>query len=137
MMLEVSVGAALMAGLLSFVSPCVLPLVPPYLAWLAGVSFDELRSETLESDRKRRIIIAALAFVLGFTTVFVALGATASVVGRTIAQYFGVLSVIAGIIIIIMGLHFLGLFRIGLLYREARIQVGRKPAGPIGAYIIG
>lgn len=137
MMLEVSVGAALMAGLLSFVSPCVLPLVPPYLAWLAGVSFDELRSETLESDRKRRIVIAALAFVLGFTTVFVALGATASVVGRTIAQYFGVLSVIAGIIIIIMGLHFLGLFRIGLLYREARIQVGRKPAGPIGAYIIG
>jgi len=137
MMLEVSAGAALMAGLLSFASPCVLPLVPPYLAWLAGVSFDELRTDSLESKRKRRIVIAAFAFVLGFTTVFIALGATASVVGRTIAQYFGVLSFIAGIIIIVMGLHFLGLFRIGLLYREARIQVGRKPAGPVGAYIIG
>lgn len=136
-MLDVSVGGALLAGLLSFVSPCVLPLVPPYLAWLAGVSFDELKSDSLEAERKRRIVLSALAFVLGFTTVFVALGATASAIGRTVAQYFDILAVLAGIIIVIMGLHFLGVFRIALLYREARVQVDGKPAGLIGAYIMG
>jgi cytochrome c-type biogenesis protein len=136
-MLDMSLGAALLAGLLSFVSPCVLPIVPPYLAWLAGLSFEELKSESINNNARRRIILAALAFVLGFATVFVALGATASVIGKTIAQYFDVLSVIAGIVIIIMGLHFVGAVRIGLLYREARIQVGRKPAGMVGAYVMG
>ncbi|QDZ02642.1 cytochrome c biogenesis protein CcdA [Nitratireductor mangrovi] len=136
-MLDVSLGGALLAGLLSFVSPCVLPIVPPYLAWLAGLSFEELRAESLAAERRRRILMAAFAFVLGFTTVFVALGATASVIGKTVAQYFDVLSVIAGIIIIVMGLHFLGLLRIALLYREARVQVESKPAGLAGAYIIG
>lgn len=136
-MLDVSVGAALLAGLLSFVSPCVLPIVPPYLAWLAGVSFDELRDEAPGAQQRRRVIIAAFAFVLGFATVFIALGATASVIGKTIAQYFDTLAIVAGILIIIMGLHFLGVFRIGMLYREARVQVDRKPAGPLGAYVIG
>jgi len=136
-MLDMSLGAALLAGLLSFVSPCVLPIVPPYLAWLAGLSFEELKSESITSDARRRIILAALAFVLGFATVFVALGATASVIGKTIAQYFDVLSVIAGVVIIIMGLHFVGAFRIAFLYREARIQVARKPAGLLGAYVMG
>ena len=128
---------AFLAGLLSFVSPCVLPIVPPYLAWLAGLSFEELRSDSIEAATKRRIVLAALAFVLGFTTVFVALGATASVIGRTIAQYFDILSIIAGAIIIVMGLHFLGVFRIALLFREARVQVARKPAGAAGAYVMG
>jgi cytochrome c-type biogenesis protein len=136
-MLDVSVGAALLAGLLSFVSPCVLPIVPPYLAWLAGVSFDELRDEAPGAEQRRRVIIAAFAFVLGFATVFIALGATASVIGKTIAQYFDTLAIVAGVLIIIMGLHFLGVFRIGMLYREARVQVDRKPAGPLGAYVIG
>ncbi len=136
-MLDVSLGGALLAGLLSFVSPCVLPIVPPYLAWLAGVSFDELKDTEPGATQRRRVVIAAIAFVLGFATVFIALGATASVVGRSIAQYFDTLSVIAGIIIIIMGLHFLGVFRIGMLYREARVQVARKPAGVVGAYVIG
>ncbi|MGB3387130.1 MAG: cytochrome c biogenesis protein CcdA [Pseudaminobacter sp.] len=136
-MLDVSFGGAFLAGLLSFISPCVLPIVPPYLAWLAGLSFEELKSETIDSGTRRRIILAALAFVLGFATVFVALGATASVIGKTIAQYFDILSVVAGVIIITMGLHFIGAFRIGLLYREARIQVNRKPVGMIGAYVMG
>lgn len=136
-MLDVSLGGALLAGLLSFVSPCVLPIVPPYLAWLAGVSFDELRDTDPGAAQRRRVIVSAVAFVLGFTTVFVALGATASVIGKTIAQYFDMLSMIAGAIIIVMGLHFLGVFRIAALYREARVQVSRKPAGPIGAYVIG
>jgi cytochrome c-type biogenesis protein len=114
-----------------------LPIVPPYLAWLAGVSFEELKADSPDIAQKRRVVLATLLFVLGFTTVFVALGATASVVGKTIAQYFDVLSVIAGAIIIVMGLHFLGVFRIALLYREARIHVGRKPWGLLGAYVIG
>ena len=136
-MFDIGFGAAFLAGLLSFVSPCVLPIVPPYLAYLAGVSFSDLQSAEVERERARRIILSAVAFVAGFTTVFVALGATASVIGQTIAQYFGVLSVIAGIIIIIMGLHFLGLFRIGFLYREARVDVRNKPAGFVGAYVMG
>lgn len=136
-MFDIGFGAAFLAGLLSFVSPCVLPIVPPYLAYLAGVSFSDLQSEEFERERARRIIFSAIAFVAGFTTVFVALGATASFIGQTIAQYFNTLSIIAGIIILIMGLHFLGVFRIGFLYREARVDVRNKPAGFIGAYVMG
>jgi cytochrome c-type biogenesis protein len=136
-MLDVSLGGALLAGLLSFVSPCVLPLVPPYLAWLAGVSFEELKDAEVGGAQRWRIVLAAIAFVLGFATVFIGLGATASVIGKTIAQYFDTLSIIAGALIIVMGLHFLGVFRIGLLYREARVQVSRKPVGLFGAYVIG
>ena len=88
-------------------------------------------------QQRRIVVINAIAFVLGFATVFVALGATASVIGKTIAQYFDILSVIAGAIIIVMGLHFLGVFRIAMLYREARVQVARKPAGLLGAYVMG
>lgn len=136
-MLDIGFGAALLAGLISFVSPCVLPIVPPYLAYLAGISFSELTAEEVPAGTARRIFISSLAFVLGFTCVFVALGATASLIGQTIAQYFGVLSVLAGTLIIIMGLHFLGVFRIGLLYREARIDVAERPAGYLGAFIMG
>jgi len=136
-MLDIGIGGALLAGLLSFVSPCVLPIVPPYLAWLAGISFEELTDEKPGAAQRRRVITAAFAFVLGFSTVFVALGATASVIGKTMAQYFDILSIIAGVIIIVMGLHFLGVFRIAALYREARVQVDRKPAGPLGAYVMG
>ncbi|PVB62183.1 cytochrome c biogenesis protein CcdA [Labrenzia sp. 011] len=136
-MLDVSLGAAFLAGLLSFISPCVLPIVPPYLCYLAGVSVDELKGNTATAETGRRVIFAAVAFVLGFSAVFVALGATASVIGQSIARYYDILSYIAGGIIIVMGLHFLGVFRIGLLFREARIQVERKPAGLIGAFIMG
>jgi cytochrome c-type biogenesis protein len=136
-MLEVSYGAALLAGLVSFVSPCVLPIVPPYLAWLAGITFDQLKDSDVDAENRRRIVVASAAFVLGFSTVFVALGATASTVGKLLARYYGVLSVGAGVAILIMGLHFLGVFRIGLLFREARVQVERKPAGAFGAYVMG
>lgn len=136
-MLDIGFGAALLAGMLSFLSPCILPIVPPYLAWLAGVSFAELQSSPAGSAAKWRVVSSSVMFVLGFATVFIALGATASIVGRTIAQYFDVLSILAGAVILIMGLHFLGVFRLGLLYREARVQVNRKPAGLLGAYVVG
>jgi cytochrome c-type biogenesis protein len=134
---DIGFGAAFLAGLLSFISPCVLPIVPPYLAYLAGVSFADLTDTELERERGRRIVYSAVAFVAGFTTVFVALGATASAIGQTIAQYFDILSIVAGVLILIMGLHFLGVFRIALLYREARVDVRKKPAGFIGAYVMG
>ncbi|NMM46258.1 cytochrome c biogenesis protein CcdA [Rhodospirillaceae bacterium KN72] len=136
-MLDVGYGAALLAGLLSFVSPCVLPIVPPYLAYLAGISFEELRDEDGTTSAARRLVPIAMAFVGGFTVVFVSLGAGASIIGQTIAQYFDILSIIAGVVILIMGLHFLGIFRISLLYREARVQVDRKPPGMIGAFVMG
>jgi cytochrome c-type biogenesis protein len=136
-MLDVGLGAALAAGILSFISPCVLPIVPPYLAYLAGMGFDDLRQEGPAPGQGRRVIFAAAAFVAGFTVVFVALGATASLIGQTVAQYFDVLSIIAGGLILVMGLHFVGILRIGLLYRDARIQVERKPAGLVGAFLMG
>ena len=136
-MLDVSFSAAFLAGLLSFVSPCVLPIVPPYLCYLAGISFEELSGEKPAPGTARRIVWAAVFFVTGFATVFVALGATASVIGQTVARYFDTMAIVAGIIIAVMGLHFLGVFRIGLLYREARVNVAKKPAGLVGAYVMG
>ena len=136
-MLDVTFGAAFLAGLLSFVSPCVLPIVPPYLCYLAGMSFDQLQDEEVAPGTGRRILFSAIAFVLGFATVFIALGATASVVGQTIARHFDTMAVIAGLVIAAMGLHFLGVIRIGFLYREARVNVENKPAGLLGAYVMG
>jgi len=135
--LDVSIWGAFVAGLLSFVSPCVLPLVPPYLCFLAGVTLDELTGEDSEAAPRAKVFLASLAFVLGFTTVFVALGASASVIGRIVMQYLDIFGYIAGAIIIVMGLHFLGVFRIGMLYREARVHVEKRPAGLIGAYLVG
>jgi cytochrome c-type biogenesis protein len=130
---------ALGAGFLSFLSPCVLPLVPPYLCFLAGVSLDDLTwSDAPQSSfPQRRVVAMSVAFVLGFATVFVALGASASAIGKTVTEHFETLGIIAGVIILILGLHFLGVFRIGLLFREARFQTARKPAGFLGAYLVG
>jgi len=134
-MLSVSIPAAVAGGLISFLSPCVLPLVPPYLSFLAGTTFDRLSAGDDRAVRQRAFW-AALLFVAGFSTVFVLLGATASALGQVVRQYLDVLSTVAGIAIIVMGLHFLGLFRIGLLYREARLNLN-KPVGLWGAYVMG
>jgi cytochrome c-type biogenesis protein len=141
----IELGAAFWAGLISFISPCVLPLVPPYLTFIAGVTLDDLTDNMKSPVVFRRVMISAVAFVLGFSVVFVALGASASAIGQGIQQLnqsfqiFGqpALPVIAGVVIIIMGLHFLGVFRIGFLDREARFQVGRKPTGIFTAALIG
>ncbi|HEY2756586.1 MAG TPA: cytochrome c biogenesis protein CcdA [Pseudolabrys sp.] len=128
--------AALIAGLVSFLSPCVLPLVPPYLVFLAGTSLERFADKEPEPRVKRETVLASVLFVLGFSTVFVALGASASVIGSLIRAYSGPLATIAGVVIIVMGLHFLGLTKIGLLHREKRMQV-TKPVGLWGAYVIG
>ncbi|MDO8910952.1 MAG: cytochrome c biogenesis protein CcdA [Pseudolabrys sp.] len=136
MSLDVSAGGAFIAGLLSFFSPCVLPLVPPYLAYMGGVSIAELRGDGVSTARGR-VLLSAASFVAGFSTVFVALGATASWIGQAVGSYLGYLSYAAGVLIVIMGLHFLGVFRIGFLDRTARVGVAQKPAGLAGAYVIG
>jgi cytochrome c-type biogenesis protein len=133
-MLSVSLPAAMLGGLISFLSPCVLPLVPPYLSFLAGTTFDRLNAG--DGAVRQRAMTAAFLFVAGFSTVFVLLGATASALGQVIRQYLDVLSTVAGLAIIVMGLHFLGVFRIGLLYREARFNLD-KPVGLWGAYVMG
>lgn len=137
--MEVTYMAALFAGLVSFLSPCVLPLVPPYLCFLGGTTFDQLTGEAEPTPPHvyRAVVLAAVAFVLGFTTVFVALGASATAIGQLIAGNLGLLAKIAGAIIIVMGLHFLGLFRIPLLYREFRSQAIEPRAGMVGAYVVG
>ncbi len=135
--LDVSIGGAVLAGLLSFLSPCVLPLVPLYLCYLGGISFDQLHSRAASAAGARRLWIAALAFVLGFSTVFVALGATASAIGQMVTQHLDILSKIAGVVIVLLGLHFIGLFRAGFLDLERRFHLERAPAGPLGAYAVG
>ena len=134
-MTDISFPSAVVAGLLSFLSPCVLPLVPPYLAYIAGSSLDEL-STRKDTAVNRRALLAALLFVAGFSTVFVLLGASASMLGGLLRAHIQVLGYVAAALIIIMGLHFLGVFRIGLFMREARVEV-QKPAGMFGAYIMG
>jgi len=134
-MADISLPAAFGAGLISFLSPCVLPLAPPYLCYLAGASIEAL--ETREGGRARRdIVVAALLFVAGFATVFVALGATASEIGALLREWSRALSIVAGIGIIVMGAHFLGLFRISAMLREARLEV-EKPPGLWSAYLMG
>src|ERR1700761_8155018 len=133
---NVSIPAALIAGLVSFLSPCVLPLVPPYLIYLTGATIEHVASEEPASASRRAVMISALMFVLGFSTVFVVLGASASLVGALIRAWSAQLSIVAGIVIIVMGFHFLGLTRIGLLMREGRLSIP-KPVGLWGAYVMG
>jgi cytochrome c-type biogenesis protein len=133
---DVTIIAALLAGIVSFLSPCVLPLVPPYLVYIAGTSLERFADAEPEPRVRRETTLAALLFVGGFSTVFVALGASASVIGGLVRAYSGELAIIAGIVIIVMGLHFLGLLRIDLLHRQKRIDVP-KPVGLWGSYVVG
>jgi cytochrome c-type biogenesis protein len=136
MAIEIGYGSALIAGAISFLSPCVLPLVPPYLCYMAGVSVDDFRRPQA-SGARLALMSASLAFVLGFTTVFVALGAGASTIGGFLRAWQQELAVVAGIIIIVMGLNFLGLLRIPFLSRELRFQGGGGQAGIGSAYLMG
>jgi cytochrome c-type biogenesis protein len=136
MIQNVSIPAALIAGLVSFLSPCVLPLVPPYLIYLTGATIEHVANEETAASSRRNVMISALLFVLGFSTVFVLLGASASLIGGFIRAWSAQLAILAGIVIIVMGLHFLGLTRIGLLMREGRLPIP-KPVGLWGAYVMG
>ena len=145
---NVTLLAAFAAGLLSFISPCVLPLIPGYLSYISGLSMDEMRgvptvagagtvAVALPTAARRRVLASTFAFVLGFSMVFVALGASASALGQFLTQQLNVLGKVAGIIIVIFGLHTMGVLRIGWLYSEKRIHTESKPAGLVGAMLVG
>ena len=126
------------AGVLSFASPCVLPLIPAYLCFLGGASLEELTAEGgIDKKVQRQVFTSALAFVLGFATVFIALGATATTVSTMIADNMDILAKVAGVVIVIFGLHYMGLFKIGFLNFEKRFHLENKPAGLVGSYILG
>jgi len=159
-MADITLPAVFLAGLASFLSPCVLPLVPPYMTYLAGATLDEMSGAAVDSAVRRRAVTAALVFVAGLATIFISLGASASLVGSLLVSARRVLAgwladaagagllpmgwavsidpfaLVAGVIIIAMGLHFLGIFRIALLYRQARFE-SRATPGPWGAYLMG
>lgn len=141
MAIEISWLGAIGAGTLSFLSPCVLPLVPPYLCYMAGVRVEDFRAgaeiESRRGQARHALVIAAVSFVLGFTAVFVALGAGATATGSFLLRWQQQLAIIAGVIIILMGLNFFGILRLSLLSREARFQARNIPAGPAGAFVIG
>jgi cytochrome c-type biogenesis protein len=147
---NVTLLAAFGAGLLSFISPCVLPLIPGYLSYISGMSLDEMRGTPVAAGTgaaavavaapaaaRRRVVLSSLAFILGFSIVFISLGASASAIGRFMMSRLDVLGKIAGAIIILFGLHTMGLLRIEWLYQEKRVQTTKRPAGLVGAMLVG
>ena len=138
--------AAFVAGLLSFVSPCVLPLIPGYLSYISGVTLDDMQGTgtagvAVVAASRRRVLIASLFFILGFSVVFISLGAAASAIGQYIMEpgtgRYRLLTKVAGAVVILFGLHTMGVLRIDWLYSEKRVQVERKPRGVFGAFVVG
>jgi cytochrome c-type biogenesis protein len=134
---SVSLAAAFLAGLFSFASPCVLPIVPGYLSFISGVNVARFKEGGAPADLVRRVALTSLAFVLGFSTVFVALGAAATLVGALLQEHKRVLGMVGGVVIIVLGLHTAGVFKIGWLLSEKRASVQAKPLGLLGAYVVG
>ena len=125
---------ALAAGFLSFLSPCVLPIVPPYLAYMGGISMSDM---TEDAGARRRVVHSALFFVLGLSTVFLFLGFTASAFGRFFLTNQDIFVMLAGIVIMVFGAHFLGVYRIGFMDREMRVDAGDRGGSAFGAYVLG
>lgn len=137
-MFEYSLPIVFAAGIVSFLSPCVLPLVPPYLTYLGGTTFEQLQAEDAAGHVvRRRVAMTSVFFVLGFATIFVGLGATATIFGQFLREWLPLLAQLAGVVIIVMGLHFLGVFRIALLDRQARMAGPSVASGPGGGYLLG
>ncbi len=137
-MIEISFAGAALAGLLSFFSPCVLPMVPFYLCYMAGLSMSELRGDgAVAPGAQRRLVVSSVFFALGVTTIFTLLGMGATALGQAFAQWRDPLSYVAAAVLALFGLHFLGVIRIPVLYREARLESRRAPATVVGAYVMG
>jgi cytochrome c-type biogenesis protein len=134
---NVTLFAAFGAGFLSFISPCVLPLIPGYLSFVSGVSLEEMRSAEAASAARRQVLTTSLAFVLGFSLVFITLGASATALGKFLLNQSPIIGKIAGVVVIIFGLHTMGLFRISILETEKRMSAGSKPVTLLGAMLVG
>ena len=134
---NVTLLAAFAAGFLSFVSPCVLPLIPGYISFVSGISVEEMRADIAPAASRLQVFSTSLAFVIGFSLVFVALGASATAVGKFLFARLPLFSKIAGGVLIIFGLHTMGVFRLAFLETEKRVHSRRKPAGAFGAMLVG
>ena len=135
-MTEISYFYVVLAGLLSFLSPCVLPIVPGYLCFLAGTSLDKIASGE-DASKERNVFYFALSFVFGFSTVFILLGASATLLSGLIYEYLDILRVVGGIIIIIFGIHFMQIIQLPFLNRDTRYQIESYRPGIVGSYVIG
>lgn len=140
-MQEVTLLAAFAAGILSFLSPCVLPLIPSYLTFITGASFEELTDTEMTAANKRRVRMLtmsnSLVFILGFSTVFIALGATSSLMGQVLENFHDWIRIIGGMLIIIFGLFIAGIINMDFLQHEKKFHLTGKPAGFIGTYLVG
>ena len=134
---SVGFATSFLAGLLSFVSPCVLPIVPGYLSFISGINVSRMKDGVKDAGQLRRVVLTSLAFVLGFSTVFVSLGAAATLVGYYLQQWKRPLGMLGGAIVIVLGLHTMGVFRLNFLLYEKRAEVKAKPLGLLGAYVVG
>jgi cytochrome c-type biogenesis protein len=137
---EVTLLAAFAAGFLSFISPCVLPLIPGYISFISGMTLEEMQGQSdpaSASSSRQRVLLASIAFVMGFTVVFVIMGASATAIGKFVKEYAPIIAKIAGTLLVIFGLHMMGVFRIRLLENDTRVHTNRKPAGPLGAFVVG
>src|SRR5881396_154967 len=127
--------AAFVAGLISFLSPCVLPLVPGYVSLISGVGVEELKAP--QAQLMRRVMVNSVGFILGFSVVFVTLGAISTEIGQLLARYKSLLAQVAGVVIILFGLHLTGVFKIKALYTDARLHQIKGGSTPWGAFVIG
>jgi cytochrome c-type biogenesis protein len=134
---EVTYFGAFIAGLLSFLSPCVLPLIPSYITYITGLSFADLQAEHPSHKVRQTAMLHSLAFILGFTVVFVLLGASATYIGSFLNQHASIIRKIGGILILLLGVHVTGLIPITMLLGEKRVTLHRKPAGYVGTFLVG
>jgi cytochrome c-type biogenesis protein len=140
---DVSFLAAFIGGVFSFISPCVLPLVPGYISFISGVSFEDMKAASAVKDgqaaaaRRRRLLITSLAFVAGLSAVFISLGASATALARLLGRNQSILEKVAGVVVIIFGLHLAGIFRIKWLDMDTRRQTSSRPVGLLGAFVVG
>ncbi|HID95129.1 MAG TPA: cytochrome c biogenesis protein CcdA [Candidatus Latescibacteria bacterium] len=136
-MQEVTLLGAFAAGIISFISPCVLPLIPTYLSFISGVSLDEMQEPDNRRSTLKKLNLNSLLFILGFSAVFVSLGASATAVGTFLSSRLADINKIAGVVLIILGIHVMGLFKIRVLDYEKRFHLNSRPFGTIGSFVVG
>lgn len=134
---NVSIFIALSAGFISFLSPCILPLIPSYMAFITGISLEELSHEKNLKRVRKIVIINSLLFILGFSIIFIALGASATFMGKFLSRNIRWFEIVGGCVVILLGLHFIGIFRLKFLNREKKIHLKNKPLGFIGTVLVG